>query len=66
MANDEISLETRASSAYVQGQLKGVIGHHQVHCKLLSRPCECMRRVAAITLGWKQAEAELKASKESK
>lgn len=56
----DLSLETRASSAYVQGRLEAIIGRHWLHSVAA---CNCMRRVAAIVLEWKQAENELAAAK---
>mgnify|MGYP001558159230 CR=1 FL=1 len=59
MAN-EISLETRASAAYVQGRLFELL-------PAWPRPENewWAKRLAQILKDWKQAEAELKASKES-
>ena len=53
MANDEVSLETRASAAYVQGQLEALIEEHSM-CD-----CSCFSDLRDVLNEWKQAEAEL-------
>ena len=53
MSNDKLSLETRVSSAFVQGQLEEAMKAHA--------DCECTLDglVEQIINEWKQAEAEL-------
>src|SRR3990167_7115430 len=57
MSNDKLSLETRVSSAFVQGQLDEIIRLHEF-CE-----CSCGCDIQEVLNDWKQAEAELKASK---
>ncbi len=60
MSNDKLSLETRASSAFVQGQLEEVVRLH-ADCE-----CSCNGDIQEVLNDWKQAEAELaEALKES-
>lgn len=61
MSDNESSLETRASSAYVQGQLAELVKAHS-DCD----ECSCAGDLFDVLKEWKQAQAELKASKESK
>lgn len=57
MSKPEISLETRASSAYVQGRLQGVLDAH-IARQAWNDTCEW---ISDILKEWKQAEAELQA-----
>ena len=57
MSKDELSLETRASAAYVQGRLE-MFAWLAGDC-----PCHCGQEITNIVNEWKQAEAELKAQK---
>ena len=59
MANDEISLETRASAAYVQGRLQELSEAVSQCC------CPCSGYLQDVLEEWKQAEAELKVEQEA-
>ena len=63
MASDEVSLETRASAAYLQGQLDLLIVGHRA-CKM--GDCLLLEDLERVLDRCKQAEAELKAQGESK
>ena len=63
MSND-VSLETRASAAYVQGRLAELLDIH-INCSACGG-CDMLQDLREIVKEWKQAEAELKAQKESK
>lgn len=66
MPNDELSLETRASSAYVQGRLIAVLSQHESCAGLRVSECTLKDELRAILNEWKKAQTELKVQKESK
>jgi hypothetical protein len=58
MNNDKLSLETRVSSAFVQGQLEELVSAH-TECAERQEPCDLVWELAQVLDDWKQAEAEL-------
>ena len=65
MSKDELSLETRASTTYVQGELAELITAHE-KCPDTNNYCGLWKELAEVLNDWKQDEAKLKALKEPK
>lgn len=57
MSNDKLSPETRASSAFVQGELEELL---QAHKDYALGDCQLLEELGVVLLEWKQAEGELR------